>query len=68
MFEIVMNKAKTQATIHLEDGRSFNLYHSEGLVADLIAEMLYGAESFESYIRSFEDTVEIDLTKYNKVG
>lgn len=68
MFEIVINRDKTQATIHYENGKSVNLYHSEGLVVDLIAELLYGYETYNQYINSFEDTLEIDLTQYEKVG
>lgn len=59
VLEIVLSKDKKQATIHFDTGKSVTLYHSEGLVADLVSELLYGHETYNQYINSFEDTIDL---------
>ncbi len=48
MDKIIINKAQTQATIYFNDGRQFNLHHSDGLVLDLIQDLFYGLSRVES--------------------
>lgn len=45
---IVMNKNRTMAQIHFDDGRDFTLHHSEGLVFDLVQEIFLSQTRFES--------------------
>lgn len=35
--KIIVNTSRTKATIYYTSGRVFNLYHSQGLVLDLVA-------------------------------
>lgn len=66
--KIVLSQDRTQATLYFTNREPFNLYHSEGLVLDLVALFLapYGASqdvTWASYTSSLEDTAVIDISK-----
>jgi hypothetical protein len=56
--KIVLNRDRTEATIHY-DTHSISFYHSEGLVVDLLADVLF--EPSARIERSYEETMEIDI-------
>jgi hypothetical protein len=62
----MINRDKTEATIYFDDGRSFNLYHSGGLVLDLVAYFTSPMQTskditWNGLTTSMEDTAIINL-------
>ena len=64
--KIVLNKNKTEAMVHYES-HSVMLYHSDGLVLDLIAVLLApigcNVHSMTQVLSSLDDTQSINLSQ-----